>query len=53
MANEVRLNKQDFDKKIKQFYEHWEKVRLSGGRRLFARSNQTAFAFLGVIDANN
>ena len=26
MANDIRLNKQDFDKKIKQFYQHWEKV---------------------------
>lgn len=26
MANEVLLNKQDFDKKINIFYEHWDKV---------------------------
>jgi hypothetical protein len=26
MANEVLLNKQDFDKKIKLFYQHWDKV---------------------------
>lgn len=26
MANEVHLNKQDFDNKIKLFYQQWEKV---------------------------
>lgn len=26
MANEVHLNKEDFDKKIKLFYQHWDQV---------------------------
>jgi len=26
MASEVYLNKQDFDRKIKLFYQYWDKV---------------------------
>ena len=29
MGTDIYLNKQDFDKKIKLFYDYWEKVSFS------------------------